>query len=125
MQVMAVLVASVAGFVVSSAWYTAFGTVWARLSGAAVERPAPWKTAAEFVRTLLLVTVFAGLLTAVGVDGVPGALGLAFVLWAGFPVLILAGSVLHENVPARLAGLHAGDWLAKILVVAVILGVWR
>jgi hypothetical protein len=122
---MAVLVASVAGFVVSSAWYTAFGTVWASLSEVAAERPAPWKMAAEFVRTLLLVTVFAGLLTAVGVDGVTGALGLALVLWVGFPVLILAGSVLHENVPVRLAVLHAGDWLVKILVVAVIVGVWR
>ncbi|MEA5364562.1 DUF1761 domain-containing protein [Amycolatopsis sp., V23-08] len=125
MGVVAVLVASVAGFVVSSAWYMAFGTVWAGLSTAAVERPAPWKMVAEFVRTLLLVTVFAGLLTAVGVDGVGGALGLALVLWVGFPVLILAGSVLHENVPVRLAALHAGDWLVKILVVAVIVGVWR
>jgi hypothetical protein len=125
MNVVAVLVASVAGFVVSSAWYMAFGQVWARLSTAAAERPAPWKMAAEFVRTLLLVTVFAGLTAAVGVDGAGGALGLALVLWAGFPVLILAGSALHENVPVRLAALHAGDWLVKILVVAVIVGVWR
>ncbi|UOZ10471.1 DUF1761 domain-containing protein [Amycolatopsis sp. WQ 127309] len=125
MGVVAVLVASVAGFVVSSAWYTAFGTVWAGLSESAAERPVPWKIAAEFVRTLALVTVFAGLSAAVGVDGVAGALGLALVLWVGFPVLILAGSVLHENVPVRLAALHAGDWLVKIVVVALVLGVWR
>ncbi|MER6796998.1 DUF1761 family protein, partial [Amycolatopsis mediterranei] len=72
-----------------------------------------------------LVVAFALLVGAVGVDGVPGALGLALLLWAGFPVVILAGSVLHERVPVRLAALHAGDFLAKIAVVAVLLGVWR
>jgi hypothetical protein len=71
------------------------------------------------------VAAFALLAGAAGVEGVPGALGLALVVWAGFPVVILAGSVLHERVPAGLAALHAGDWLVKIAVVAVLLGVWR
>jgi enamine deaminase RidA (YjgF/YER057c/UK114 family) len=125
-MVLAVVVASVAAFVVSSIWYTAFGRVWAQLSTAgAVARPSPWRMCAEFGRTLLLVTAFAILAAAVGVDGVPGALGLALVAWAGFPVVILAGSVLHERVPVRLAALHAGDWLVKITVVAAIVGAWR
>ncbi|MEU4248668.1 DUF1761 domain-containing protein [Amycolatopsis sp. NPDC026612] len=125
-MVFPVLVASVAAFVVSSAWYTAFGRVWARLSATgATARPSPWRMGAEFARTLVLVTVFAVLVRAVGVDGVPGALGLAVLAWAGFPVVILAGSVLHERVPVRLAALHAGDWLLKIAVVAMIVGVWR
>ncbi|ADJ43357.1 hypothetical protein AMES_1534 [Amycolatopsis mediterranei S699] len=125
-MVIAVLVTSVAAFVVSSAWYLAFGPVWARLSPAgAVARPSPWRMGAEFARTVALVVAFALLVGAVGVDGVPGALGLALLLWAGFPVVILAGSVLHERVPVRLAALHAGDFLAKIAVVAVLLGVWR
>ena len=49
--------------------------------------------------------------------------GLA--LWIGFPVVLLAGSVFHENVPWKLAALHAGDWLVKLLVIAVIVGVWH
>jgi hypothetical protein len=125
-MVIAVVVASVAAFVVSSVWYLAFGRVWARLSPAgAAARPSPWRMGAEFARTVVLVVAFALLAGAVGVDGVPGALGLALLLWAGFPVVILAGSVLHERVPVRLAALHAGDFLAKIAVVAVLLGVWR
>jgi hypothetical protein len=39
--------------------------------------------------------------------------------------LSVAGSVFHENVPWRLAALHAGDWLVKLLVIAVIVGVWH
>jgi hypothetical protein len=46
-------------------------------------------------------------------------------VWIGFPVVLLAGSVFHENVPFRLAALHAGDWLVKLLVIAVIVGVWH
>lgn len=123
-MVFAVLVASVAAFVVSSVWYTAFGNVWARLSPAgAAARPSPWRMGAEFGRTLVLVAVFA--LLASAVHGLLPTLGLAVLLWAGFPVVILAGSVLHERVPVRLAALHAGDWLVKIAVVALVVGVWR
>ncbi|HEY3471001.1 MAG TPA: DUF1761 domain-containing protein [Amycolatopsis sp.] len=125
-MVLSVLGASVAAFVVSSVWYALFGKVWARLSAAgAGARPTPWRMGAEFGRTLVLVAVFAALAAAVGVTGVPGALGLALLAWAGFPVVILAGSVLHERVPVGLAALHAGDWLVKIAVVAVVLGIAR
>lgn len=125
-MVIAVLVTSVAAFVVSAAWYMAFGQVWARLSPAgAAARPAPWRMGAEFARTAVLVTAFALLCDAVGVEGVPGAVGLALAVWAGFPAVILAGSVLHERVPVALAALHAGDWLVKLAVVAALLGLWR
>jgi hypothetical protein len=39
--------------------------------------------------------------------------------------MILLGSVVHENVPLMLAAIHAGDWLAKSLLMTVILGVWH
>lgn len=129
MNYLAVLVATVTAFVVSSVWYMAFAGVWARLStaGAAVagERPAPWKMGVEFLRTLVVVGVFAGLAAAIGIDGVPGALSLALGVWLGFPVILLSGSVLHENTPVRLAVLHAGDWLVKLLAIAAVVGVWR
>jgi hypothetical protein len=31
---------------------------------------------------------------------------------------------MWEKVPWRLAATHAGDWLVKVLAVAVIVGVW-
>jgi hypothetical protein len=40
------------------------------------------------------------------------------------PAIILTGSVVHENVPWRLAAIHAGDWLLKLVVLAVIVGTW-
>jgi hypothetical protein len=43
----------------------------------------------------------------------------------GFPVVLLSGSVIWEKVPAKLAAMHSGDWLVKLLVVSVIVSVWR
>ena len=39
--------------------------------------------------------------------------------------MILLGSVVHENVPLMLAAIHAGDWLATLLLMTVILGAWH
>jgi hypothetical protein len=49
---------------------------------------------------------------------------LGALIWV-FPAMILLGSVVHENVPLLLAAIHAGDWLVKLLLMSVILGVWR
>jgi hypothetical protein len=54
-----------------------------------------------------------------------GALGLGPATWIGFPVVLLAGSVQWENVPWRLAAIHAGDWLVKLLLVSCIVSLWR
>jgi Protein of unknown function (DUF1761) len=51
-------------------------------------------------------------------------LRLGILVWV-FPASILLGSVVHENVPLALAAIHAGDWLAKLLLMSVILGSWR
>ena len=49
-------------------------------------------------------------------------LGLA--LWIGFPFVLWAGAMLHESTPWRLAAIHAGDWLVKLLLIAVIVTAW-
>jgi hypothetical protein len=53
------------------------------------------------------------------------AIQFGLFLWIGFPVILLAGSVLWGNVPWRVAAIHAGDWLVKSLVIAIIVSVWH
>jgi hypothetical protein len=60
-----------------------------------------------------------------GITGWISAVKLGLWLWIGFPFMILVGSVLWDKVPWKLAAIHAGDWLVKLLVMAIILGVWR
>jgi hypothetical protein len=38
--------------------------------------------------------------------------------------VLWTGALIHENTPWKLATIHAGDWLLKLLVVALIVSVW-
>ncbi|MGH8774555.1 MAG: DUF1761 domain-containing protein [Jiangellaceae bacterium] len=124
---LAILVAAAAAFVMSSAWYTGFGSRLAELDDAyaGTERPPAWKLLVELARSLVVAAVLAGLTKEIGTDGWLDAMALGLVAWIGFPVVILTGAVIHENVPWKLAAVHAGDWLLKLVIIAAIVGVWR
>ena len=79
----------------------------------------------ELARNLVVAVVLAWLVDQIGVDDWVQAALLGFVLWVGFPLIILIGSVYHEKVPVKLASIHAGDWLLKLVVIAIIVGVWQ
>jgi hypothetical protein len=126
---LAVVVGAVAVFVASSVWYVVFGPTRMRLRGiepgAGTDvRPPPWKVLAEVLRSVVVAYVLARFIGALGVTWT-GAVGLGLLAWIGFPVMILLGSVQWEDVPWKLAAIHAGDWLVKLLILSVILGVWR
>jgi len=124
----AVVVAVLAAFVMSTAWYIVFARQRLKLSGAAernMNRPHPVKMLGELVRTFLLGSVLAYLTVHTGVASVTGALRLGLVLWVGFPFVLLTGSIMWEDVPWKLATIHAGDWLVKMVLITAILGAWH
>jgi hypothetical protein len=79
-----------------------------------------WKLAVEVLRCLVLAAVVAGLASQIDIDEWTGGLLLGLVLWVGFPFVLWTGAVIHENTPVRLAALHAGDWLLKLVLIGVI-----
>jgi hypothetical protein len=89
------------------------------------DRQAAWVPLFELIKHLLLAAVVAGLVVAIDIATWSDALVLGMALWVGFPLVLLAGSVVHEKVPWRLAAIHAGDWFVKLLLVALIVGAWR
>ena len=131
MNLLTVIAAAVAAFVVSMVWYIVFGSAIMKLQGmkadttAEMKKPQPWKMLIEIVRSLVLGYVLARFVVLLGVVGWVEAVQLGIWLWIGFPLVLLAGSVLWENIPWRLAAIHAGDWLVKILSIVVILAAWR
>lgn len=129
---LAVITAAFAALVEGAAWYSPvlFGNAWMELRGlnpaTMAEMKIPvWEILAEFVRSLVVAYVLARLVVFTGVVGWKGAVQLAFWVWLGFQAMAIAGSVIHENYPWQLYAIHAGDALAKTLVMAVILSVWR
>ena len=88
------------------------------------EQPAPWKLGIEVLRCLILATVVAGLAAQGEIDDWSGGLALGLALWIGFPLVLWTGAIIWENTPWRQAALHGGDWLAKLVVVGVLVSVW-
>ncbi len=90
-----------------------------------MRRPRPGKMLIELVRNLVLALVLAYLVLNLSITNLSGALFFGMVAWVGFPLILLTGSVLWENVPWKVAAIHAGDWLVKLLLMTAILGAWR
>ena len=125
---LSVAIAALAVFVLSSAWYTALTPVEVRVLGPAApnrgRRPSPLKAVFELLRSVLVAAVIAGLARACDVHTVGGTVVLGLVLWAGFPLVLLTGSMMWDKVPTPTALLHAGDWLLKLVAISVIVGLW-
>jgi Protein of unknown function (DUF1761) len=130
---LAVLVAAVVVFILGWLWYSPllFFKRWMRARGmdpaaamAGAKMPGG-KLAIEFLRCLVLAYVIARFVALIGIRHWMGAVHFGLFLWIGFPVILLVGSVLWENVPWKVAAIHAGDWLVKTLVIPIIVTAWR
>ena len=130
---LAVVVAAVVVFILGWLWYSPllFYKPWMRARGldpaaamSGAKMPAG-KLVVELLRCIVLAFIVAHLVSALGVVGWFGAVHLGLFLWIGFPVVLLTGSVLWENVAVKVAAIHAGDWLVKLLVIPLIVTLWR
>jgi hypothetical protein len=124
---LAIIAAAAAAFFISGVWYGVLGGQLAALheAYAVAGPPSARDVLVELARNLVVTAVVAVLADQIGVGAwVDGAV-LGLVLWIGFPIVVLAGSVYHEKVPLKLAAIHAGDWLLKLIAISIIVGVWR
>jgi hypothetical protein len=131
MNYLAIAVTTVAAFVASSVWYVVFGKQRMQLLGndpgatADMRKVQPWKMLGEIVRSFIVAYVLARFVVLLGIVDWKGAVRLGLWVWFGFPFMILVGSVVWDRRPWKLAAIHAGDWLVKILLMAIMLAVWR
>ena len=128
MNLLAVLVAGLAAMILSMVYYIGFSRSMATLHPAYADpnaRPAPWQVGVELLRSLVLAFVVSLLAHFIRSDSAGESVHLALLLWVGFPLVLWTGAVVWERVPRKLAAIHAGDWLLKLLVVAFIVSVWQ
>jgi hypothetical protein len=129
-HLLAIIVANAAAFAFSSVWYTVFGKARMKLldnnerATADVRKVPSAQILFEVFRSFVVVFVVAHLLDLTRVTGWTDVVQLG--VWLGiFPIMILSGATLWDQRPWKLSAIHGGDWLLKILLVAIILGVWR
>jgi hypothetical protein len=123
-----IAVAAFAAFVMSSLYYSPplLGNVWRAVEPAAKNISfSPWKLLVEIPRTFGVAFVMRRLLTMLGANDVRSAVKLALWLWFGFSALMWVGAVTWEQNPWQVAVIHSGDWLVKIVLIAIILSAWR
>ena len=127
----AVVVTTLAAFAFSSVYYMVFGKARMKLlanepgATADVRKVPVWKVLLELVRSFVVTLMMAHVIVLARIAGWLDAAQLAIWIAIGFPVMILMGSVTWDKRPWKLAAIHAGDWIIKLLLIAVILGVWR
>lgn len=126
-NLLAVFVATISVFIVSGVYYAILSRELATVSRAAGsgEKPPSWTYPAELLRTLVLVVVVAGLASQTAADTWLGGLLLGLTLWIGFPLVLWTGAMLHERTSLKLAAIHAGDWLIKLLAIGAVVGAWQ
>jgi hypothetical protein len=125
MIVVGIAAAALAAFVLSSVYYAVVTPLEQKAVGpAALDRGsvAAWKVVVEVLRTALVAAVFAWIADRGADLSLGNTLPLALVLWVGFPFVLLTGSVIWEKVHPATAALHAGDWLLKLVLIALAVG---
>jgi hypothetical protein len=123
----AVITAALIAFAFSLVWYSPllFASVWVEAKGAEATAMPAWKFFLAPLRELITACLLAWLIGRLAIDNWRGAAALGFVLWLAFYVVQLAGAVIFDGMPPVLGAVHAGDWLGKMLIMALVLNVWR
>ena len=120
---LAVGVATLAAFLLSGAFYAVLPAQSpASEAGEASEAAttSPPVLLAEVLRSGVVATVVAGLAAELDAGSIGEGALLGLVLWVGFPAVLFAGSIIHEGYPARLAAVHLGDWLLKLVLIGAV-----
>lgn len=123
----AVVVTGFSAFALSLVWYSPllFGDVWLELTTTDPSAIPWWTMLVVPVRELIVAYVLAYLIVRLGVFDWRRAAGLGFGLWLAFHAVMMGGAVLWEDMPWLLGIVHAGDWLMKMLFMAVVLTLWH
>ncbi|MFE5476344.1 DUF1761 family protein [Nocardia sp. NPDC056541] len=125
MIVAGVVVAAVVSFVISAVLY-ATPPIAALVSRTSTPRPGigmPVQMLFVVLRGLLAAGVLAALLVAGDRHGIAAGAAVGAIV-AVLPVTILAGAIVHENVPIPTTLVHMTDWVLKLVVSGVVLGMF-
>lgn len=125
MIALGILIATVASFAFSAVLYALppVAKLLARTSTPRPGIPMAMQMVSVVLRSVLASGLIAGLMLAAPWHGpVAGALlGLALSV---LPAVLLMGGIVHENTAVSIAGVHLLDWVAKLVIIGAIIGLF-
>ncbi len=129
-NVVAVVVASIASMLVGALWYSPlmFGTTWKRLMELPEKKAKELKKRSSssysfaFLSSLVASLVLYFAISSLGAAGVAQGMAVGFWVWLGFVATTQLGAVLWEGKPFELYALNATYSLVSFVVMGAILG---
>ena len=128
-NVLAVLVAAVGGWLLGAVWYRAFGKPWLAALGKTMEelvapsgRPSPVPFVVAFVALLAMAAVLAVFVGQSGSATIGRGLLVGFLAWLVFVVTSMSVNHGFTNQKPALTAIDGGHWLAVLLLQGAIIG---
>jgi len=125
MIVIGILIATIASFIASAALYAIppVSRLVARTSTPRPGIPFPVQMLSVILRSFLASLLIAGLMATADWHGAAGGALLGLTLSA-LPLILLFGGVVHENTAIPTACVHLLDWIIKLTLIGILVGLF-
>lgn len=122
----AIILTGLMAFGLSTMYYSPFlfGEIWEKFRHAPNPDVPQWTMVLAPFRELLVAYVLAKLIVRLNITNWKASVKLMLLLWIAFHAVGMAGAVLWDNMSWQLGTVHAGDWLMKMLFMAIVLTLW-
>lgn len=123
----AVVITGIVAFGLSIIWYSPvlFGKIWVEHRKGLAPSAPQWTMLFAPFRELIVSYVLALLITRLSSVSWKKNLKLILLLWLAFHAVGMAGAIIWDNMPLKLGAVHAGDWLMKMVFMAIVLSIWH
>ena len=123
----ALLVASVVGYIIPMIWYAPplFGKQWMKYAGIKEMKMSPSVMFFGFIITIVFNFVIAWIVSLANAATFVQGMGIGALLWLGFIATSQLDGVLYVKKPLALYWITSIQYLISMAVVAGILAVWK
>jgi beta-lactamase superfamily II metal-dependent hydrolase len=121
---LAVVVAAVAGYVLSWGWYALFSAIWMKGLDKRKKdmKPEPMPFILAAVAYLLMAWMLAGLMGHLADVTIRGGVMAAFFVWIGFVLTTTAVTQAFQGRHPSVTVIDVGNWLAVLIVMGAVIG---
>ncbi|HEX2654091.1 MAG TPA: DUF1761 domain-containing protein [Xanthobacteraceae bacterium] len=125
-NIWAVLVATAAGFATGGIWYGVLGKPWMKAHGftAPMKNASPLPYIVAVLADFVMAVFLSGLMWHLNAFTLRGGLISGAHAWFGFVITTLAVNNAFGMRSPKLILIDGGHWLAVLLVMGAIIGVW-
>lgn len=127
MNVFGMLGAAAVRIIIGMIWFTYFFPAWSRFTGISkhdAQKGMSKAFAGDVAGSVVMSFVLLHAIYYANARTIPLALAVSFFNWLGLVAVVQSSSVLYEQKPLGLFGVYAGNHLASMLLMGVVLTLW-